>query len=178
MCNRIVRAPLRARRITGRTMRASRPATNLKIRRNGPHNHPGWRRRSISAPLLCDRYTLAARAIRWAIPWSRDTFPGLRAGVREILRRPTIAWATVQGWRAGRSSLPAEDAEMLAAYIRARAEPGIDLAKELENYAAKRRAEGRRARGFQVVRERDGTGSIPRDARWRGGRPRSKKQNA
>ena len=123
-----------------------------------------------SAPLLCDRYTLAARAIRWALPWSRDTFPGLRAGVREILRRPTITWATVQGWRAGRSSLPAEDAEMLAAYIRARAEPGIDLAKELENYAAKRRAEGRRARGFQVVRERDGPGSQPRDARWHGGR--------
>ena len=172
-----MRAPPRASRVAGRTMKASRPTPRLKIRRNGPHNHPSWRPRSISAPLLCDRYTLAARAIRWAIPWSRDTFPGLRAGVREILRRPTIAWATVQGWRAGRSRLPADDADMLAAYIRARAEPGIDLAKELENYAAKRRAEGRRARGFQVVRERDGPGSTPRDARWQGGRPRSKKQN-
>jgi len=29
-----------------------------------------------------------------------------------------------------------------------------------------------RARGWQVVRERDGPGSEPRDARWRGGRPR------
>ena len=92
--------------------------------------------------------------------------------MREILRRPTIAWATVQGWRAGRSCLPADDAKMLAAYIRARAEPGIELAKALEDYAAKRLAEGRRARGFQVVRERDGPGSPPRYARWRGGRPR------
>jgi hypothetical protein len=145
-------------------------ASNPKIYQSGPHSHTSGRRRSISAPLLCDRYTLAARAIRWAIPWSRDTFPGLRAGVREILRRPTIAWATVQGWRAGRSCLPADDAKMLAAYIRARAEPGIELAKELEDYAAKRLAEGRPARGFEVVRERDGTGSPPRDARWRGGR--------
>ena len=147
-------------------------ATKAGIRQSRPHNYPGRRRRSISAPLLCDRYTLAARAIRWAIPWSRDTFPGLRAGVREILRRPTIAWATVQGWRAGRSRLPADDAEMLAAYIRARAKPGIELAQELEDYAAKRRAEGWRARGFQVVRERDGPGSPPRDARWHGGRRR------
>ena len=147
-------------------------ATKAEIHQSGPHSHTNWRRRSISAPLLCDRYTLAARAIRWAIPWSRDTFPGLRAGVREILRRPTIAWATVQGWRAGRSRLPADDAEMLAAYIRARAKPGIELAQELEDYAAKRRAEGWRARGFQVVRERDGPGSPPRDARWHGGRRR------
>jgi hypothetical protein len=66
--------------------------------------------------------------------------------------------------------LPAHDAEILAIYIRSRAEPGIELAKELENYAAKRRAEERRARGFEVVRERDGPGSPPRDARWHGGR--------
>jgi hypothetical protein len=68
--------------------------------------------------------------------------------------------------------MPANDAEMLAIYIRSRAEAGIALAQELENYAAEQRAEGRRARGFEVVRERDGPGSTPRDARWRGGRRR------
>jgi hypothetical protein len=147
-------------------------ATKTGIHQSGPHSYPGRRRRSISAPPLCDRYTLAARAIRWAIPWSRHTFPGLRAGVREILHRPSIAWATVQGWRAERSRMPAHDAEMLARYIRSRAEAGIALAHALDDYAAKRRAVGRRARGFEVVRERDGPGSPPRDARWRGGRRR------
>jgi hypothetical protein len=132
---------------------------------NGPHNYVKRRRRSIVAPLLCDRHTLAARAIRWAIPWSRDTFPGLRAGVREILRRPTIAWATVQGWRADRSCMPSDDAEMLARFIRWRAEQGMALAKELEEYAAKRRAEPRRPRGFEVVRDR---GGVVRDGRYRG----------
>ena len=132
-------------------------------------NHPASRRRSVFAPLLCDRHTLAARAIRWAIPWSRETFPGMRAGVREILGRPSIAWATVQGWRAERSRMPADYAERLAIYIRVRSEHGMALARELEEYVAKRRAEPRRPRGFQIVRERDG---VVRDGRWRGGRRR------
>ena len=101
------------------------------------------------------------------MPWPRDTFPGMRAGVREILGRPTIAWATVQGWRAERSRMPADAAERLAHFIRARSEHGIALARELEAYAAQRRAEPRKPRGFQIVRERDG---VVRDGRWRGGR--------
>jgi hypothetical protein len=108
--------------------------------------------------------------MRWIIPWSRDTFPGLRAGLREVLGRPTIAWATVQGWRAERSRIPADDAERLAHFIRARSEHGLALAKELYEYSAQRRAEPRRPRGFQIVRERDG---VMTDGRWRGGRPRA-----
>src|SRR5262249_6121916 len=95
-----------------------RSSPNPEIYRRARRNQPRSRRRSISPPLLCDRHTLAARAIRWVIPWSRDTFPGMRTGVREILRRPSIAWATVQGWRAERSRVPADDAERLAVYIR------------------------------------------------------------
>lgn len=38
-------------------------------------------------------------------------------------------------------------------------------------YDARKAAEQRRkARGFEVVRERDGPGTWPRDARWKGGR--------
>jgi hypothetical protein len=155
-----------------------RSSHDPEIQPNGPRNHIKRRRRSIVAPLLCDRHTLAAQAIRWAIPWSRDTFPGMRAGIREILHRPNIAWATIQGWRADRSRLPADDAEMLARFIRPRAENGLALAKALEEYAAKRRAEPRRARGFEVVRARDGPGSPPRDGRNRRGRPRSWSTNA
>ena len=114
-------------------------------------HHAHSDRRSISAPLLCDRGTLAARAIRWAVPWSRDTFPGLRAGIREILGRPTVAWATVQGWRAERSRMPAADALRLAGHIRARAEHGLGLAEELERYAEQRQAEPRRLTGFCAV---------------------------
>jgi hypothetical protein len=137
-----------------------------------PENHPRPARkyrdrdkRSISAPLLCDRHTLVARAIRWIIPWSRDTFPGLRAGIREVLGRSTIAWATVQGWRAGRSRISADDAQRFAHFIRTRSERGLELATELEAYAAARRAEPRRPRGFEVVRDR---GGVVRDGRYRG----------
>jgi hypothetical protein len=131
----------------------------------GPRNHLNRDKRSISAPLLCDRHTLVARAIRWIIPWSRDTFPGLRAGIREVLKRPTVAWATVQGWRAGRSRISADDAERFAHFIRTRSERGLALAQELEEYAAKRRVEPRRPRGFEIVRDRDG---VVRDGRYRG----------
>jgi hypothetical protein len=148
------------------------PGTRNKKRDNSCYLN--LRERSISAPLLCDRHTLVARAIRWIIPWSRDTFPGLRAGIREVLGRPTIAWATVQGWRAGRSRISADDAERFAHFIRARSEHGLSIAGELEEYVAKRRAEPRRPRGFQVVRKRDGPGSIPRDGRNRRGRPKKR----
>ena len=115
------------------------------------HNRLRSSRRSISAPLLCNKFTLPARAIRWAIPWSRDTFPGLRAGVREILGRPKMAWATAQCWRSERSRMPAADAERLAIFIRSRSEHGLALAKELEDYVALRRAEPKRLTGFFVV---------------------------
>lgn len=138
-------------------------------------NHSGPLSRSISAPLLSGRLTLAGRAIRWAVPWSRDTFPGLRAGVLEILGRPSLAWATVQGWRAERSRLPAEDAERLAQFIRSRSQQGLSLTQELEDYAAKRRTQPRSTRGFQVVKDWDGTGVL-RDARWRGGRRKNDSQ--
>jgi hypothetical protein len=61
--------------------------------------------------------------------------------------------------------MPSDDAEMLARFIRWRAEQGMALAKELEEYAAKRRAEPRRPRGFEVVRDR---GGVVRDGRYRG----------
>jgi hypothetical protein len=134
-------------------------------RSRGPRKYLNRDKRSISAPLLCDRHTLVARAIRWIIPWSRDTFPGLRAGIREVLGRPTIAWATVQGWRAGRSRISADDAQRFAHFIRMRSQHGLVLAQELEEYAAKRRAEPRRPRGFEIVRDR---GGVVRDGRYRG----------
>lgn len=114
-------------------------------------NHIDRNSRSISAPLLCDKFTLAARGIRWAIPWSKQTFPGLRHGIREILGRPEIAWATIQGWRAERSRMPASDAEKLADFIRTRSEKGLALAKELEDYAMQRRAAPRRLYGCCAV---------------------------
>jgi hypothetical protein len=48
-------------------------------------------------------------------------------------------------------------------------EEGLALATELEEYAKKQRAEGRRPRGFEIVKDRDGTGGMT-DCHWRGGR--------
>lgn len=50
----------------------------------------------------------------------------------------------------------------------------LNLADDL-SYAARKAGERpRMARGFQVVMERDGPGSLPRDGRWRGGRRKAR----
>ena len=68
--------------------------------------------------------------------------------------------------------MPAYMARLLAERLRVHAALANALAEEADYYALREERKPRQARGFQVVRERDGPGSAPRDGRWRGGRPR------
>jgi len=49
-----------------------------------------------------------------------------------------------------------------------------DMSRELADVSQKRRSQLRRPRGFQVLKDWDGTGVI-KDRRWRGGRSRKQR---
>ena len=48
----------------------------------------------------------------------------------------------------------------------------LGICRDLDNAIARRDGEFIPRRGFMEIRERDDPGSVPRDARWRGGRRR------
>jgi len=58
-------------------------------------------------------------------------------------------------------------ADQLANFIESRSRAGLALVDELRRYAVTLRARPKTGLGWQVVRERDGVGSIPRDGRGR-----------
>ena len=83
-----------------------------------------------------------------------------------------VAKATARDWRRDRRRAPKPVLKRLRelAQIRA-AECGV-LCRDLDNAIARRDVEFIPRRGFMEIRERDGPGSVPRDARCRGGRRR------
>lgn len=81
---------------------------------------------------------------------------------------------TLHEWMvAGRSALPVVMAERLAAIFRSRIEGDTALLHQLEAYIKLRQAQPKRLRGFLEVKERDGPGSVPRNASGRGARPKT-----
>jgi len=137
--------------------RLSRRATAPNSQR-GQENYLKPSRRTLAPPPLTERDTLVEHAVRWILRWTVRNYPGVRRGIVELFGG-RASYSAIKGWRTGRRRMPADYAELLGRYIRTRAERGLELAKELDDYAAKRRAEPRRPRGFEVVRERDGIGS-------------------
>ena len=91
------------------------------------------------------------------------------AALGEILGRPI---STARSWTNGRRKMPAYMAKLLAERLRAHAAVANALADDADYYALREERKPRLARGWQVIRERDGPGPPPRDARWRHGRPR------
>lgn len=88
---------------------------------------------SVGNAALCEQ------AIRWLMPWTLSTFPGLRKGILSIL--PGVyTWQAVQHWRRGRRHLPAHVAEAMAEMIGARCRAGQSLEAELRAHAAAQRA--------------------------------------
>lgn len=139
-------------------------AADGQNRSNERHNQAAKHRRSIVST-LSNRYdTLAARALRWALPWTLRGYPGFHRGVMEIIGQ-RLTFGAVQHWRAGRRRLPVETAERLLDHISARVAIGQGLIDELTRYIAVRRAEPKRLDGCCVVRDRDG---VIRDGRGRG----------
>lgn len=95
------------------------------------------------------------------------------AGLAQLLRRPK---PTAASWLAGRRQMPVPEIQALAEVLRADGQLLIGIASNMLHAAEIKQARPRHARGFQVVKERDGPGSTPRDARWRGGRPKRNRQ--
>jgi hypothetical protein len=80
--------------------------------------------------------------------------------------------ATARSWRQGRRRPPKPVLERVRLMLQARAAQCNELWREYGIEIARRDGEPLRRRGFMEVRERDGPGSVPRDARNRLGRPK------
>lgn len=101
---------------------------------------------------------------------SRLRWPGRPvAGVAQLTKRPK---ATAASWLSGRRQMPAAELQLLAEVLRTDGHMLIGVANDVLRAAEFKQSQPRRARGFQVIKDWDGTG-IMRDARWRGGRPRN-----
>lgn len=104
------------------------------------------------------------RWIEWVAPWgSQRRYPG-RWRVVEAISGGKASAARM--WLLERHVMPRDVAIRIATYIESRCDAGLKIARELREYAEKV-PEQRPARGFRVVRERDGKGSEPRDGRRR-----------
>jgi len=101
---------------------------------------------------------------------SRALFAGAPSSL--LARLCGVAKATARDWRKDRRRAPKPALKQLRelAQIRA-AECGV-LCRDLDNAIARREVEFIPRRGFMEIRERDGPGSVPRDARNRLGRPK------
>jgi hypothetical protein len=80
----------------------------------------------------------------------------------------------VRSWRQGDRRPPKHVLERVRLMLQARAAECNELWREYGVEIARREGEHFHRRGFMEVRERDGPGSVPRDARNRRGRPRKR----
>ena len=83
-----------------------------------------------------------------------------------------VAKATARDWRRDRRRAPKPVLKRLRELAQIRAVECWGICRDIDNAIARRDVEFIPRRGFMEIRERDGPGSVPRDARWRGGRPR------
>jgi hypothetical protein len=104
--------------------------------------------------------------------WTVHTYPGPRRGITALFRN-NAGWSAFQNWRHGTRPLPAWAAEILASWFRSRIEGDTALLHQLEAYIKLRQSQPKRSRGFLEVKERDGPGSVPRNASGRGARPKT-----
>ena len=78
---------------------------------------------------------------------------------------------TARSWARGLRRMLAYRARLLAARLISHAAVARSLAADVEYYASVLERQPRHLRGFCKMRDRDGSG-VPRDGRWRGGRPK------
>jgi hypothetical protein len=108
--------------------------------------------RPLVSDLSSRNVTPAARALRWALPWSRRGYPGFHHGVVAILDRH-ITYASIQHWCAGRRRMSVADATIIREHIAARIAAGRDILAELDGYIAMRQHETRRLSGCCAIGE-------------------------
>ena len=104
------------------------------------HNHIKRHVRTLAPPPLTGRNTLVERAVRRILPWTVRNYPGVRRGMVQLLGNH-VTYSAIKGWRTGRRHMSAAYVEVFAHSIRSRAERGLALAQELEQWAQHRRQE-------------------------------------
>jgi hypothetical protein len=93
------------------------------------------------------------------------------AGLAKLAGRPK---STAHSWRRSHRRTPLNVLRLLRRELQVRGAACHSLGAEFDREIMRREGEGPVRRGFFIVRERDGPGSIPRDARNRRGRPRER----
>ena len=89
-----------------------------------------------------------------------------------LARFSGAAKATARDWRKDRRRPPKPVLKRLREEAQRRAAECCEICRDLDNAIARRDVEFIPRRGFMEIRERDGPGSVPRDARNRLGRPK------
>ncbi len=92
------------------------------------------RNKSI-APRAQHWATIWGRAIAWLLPWDASGYPGVRAGVVELLAGRST-WSAFKMWRSGTRTAPEWFAGILAGLIEARLASGAVILRELRDYRA------------------------------------------
>ena len=101
---------------------------------------------------------------------ARALFAGAPSSL--LARSCGVAKATARDWRKDRRRAPKPALKQLRKLAQIRAAECCEICRDLDNAIARRDVEFIPRRGFMEVRERDGPGSVPRDARNRLGRPK------
>jgi hypothetical protein len=101
---------------------------------------------------------------------ARALFAGAPSAL--LARLCAVPKATARSWRQGHRRAPKHVLERVRLMLQVRAAQCNELWREYGIGIARRDGEHVHRRGFMEVRERDGPGSVPRDARNRRGRPR------
>lgn len=115
--------------------------------------------------------TIWGKAMQWLLPWPQEGYPGVKAGVVELLSG-RASWAAFKHWRAGRHAGPEWFSSQLADMIEGRCRTGLAIVQELRNYrkpevrltgAMAVQADGRDRRGGRIGRRnpsRQGSASV------------------
>jgi hypothetical protein len=99
-------------------------------------------------------------------------FPGAPNALLARSCDVVVAKATARSWRRGHRRAPLPVLRQLRLMLQLRCVECNVLLRDFGIEIARREGEPPRRRGFMEIRERDGPGTVPRDARHRRGRPK------
>lgn len=103
------------------------------------------------------------RGVAWLLPWTEDSYPGVKRGVVEMLAG-RASWPAAKRWRDGSRNAPEWFATQLADMIEGRCRAGLEIVRELRDYHVPARrnagalavhADGRDRRGGRIGRTRE-----------------------
>ena len=113
----------------------------LHLNRSGVHARPSL---AIHSPIA--DMSAVGRAVHWLLPWTQESYPGIRLGVGELLAG-RASWEAFRMWRAGRRTPPQWFVTLLADQLAARRQVAAEIEQELRDW----KPPVHRARGAMAV---------------------------